>query len=1150
MSNVFRIYDGGDSTLADWQSSPLFPYNSTNRNTIQDPNGAKATSEITSIPSPFARMDLVKAAFQEVVKSKDLRGDTIFHKMVSDTLDVMEIFFNNRKFADIVEIIKWDVNSDLADLINSANVGNKCYGETLQTYLQSDAATYNFGQMNAMYLLNYKKGPDELNIIGATSPATLFFCNANDLTYVEDIHFGTDVPFDSDFRALADRDTELIKYLFLLRKTNPNFADLFPEVDDYLTLTYSDLGVNTSDEKNKKSVQRINEENQLKSEIGALTVADLANYDPLNTTSAQTTDIVEVAGIQLYEKSGKFNGSEFAIKPNPNLCAGQQPLVLPIKAGNTYRDLKYTTDSWGDINKAPNVAPQADLSERVLPYDGTQYPYITISDLLEDSIIKVDYALNERSYFNGNNSDSNNTFLLPVKPLFFNYFTVVDLMGTMIDGRNMIEMTPLVGGSVKVTLRIPITGNSKTHYIEYERTYYDGRTPEPEMNEGGVTKCNFTGFIMPVVRFNNPAEAIYNVGCVKGKSSKLCYKFLVGANVVDADSVKCRIEDLQNTEANVISYDYRLAGKNFDAVQVEIDGRHSLLIPRFKSQGGPDNYEFAIDLGTSNTHIEYRKGTNGIPQPFTFTQKEEMVCHFFLPRISNQLVEHLRLIIKDYIPDSIGGQNDNFGFPTRTVLSCGKNVNWTDLIEPFSEINLPFTYDKLRSLPHNKYHDNIKWGTDQDLLKLQVYVKTLALMIRNKVLLNGGNLAGTRITWFYPISMSGFRLASLKQTWDHTYQAYFNPTGCTTAVSESEAPVYHYFKSNALAAKLVCVDIGGGTSDVAFASNGQIDYISSFRFAANTLFEDPYASGNIRNGIVDCFKDIIRGVLKQRDGVREVLDIFDDECNLRPSNMASFLFSLKSNRIILDQKINTTAIDFNLLLSQSQDFKIVFILFYSAIIYHVANTLKQLNIDLPRQFAFSGNGSKLLPIITGDIAGLAKFTKVIIEKVTGRKYGPCDSFTIVGLGDGMNPKEATCKGGLQTTSPVPDAAERIRIISADGESVLSPAMTYEKVTNEYKEKCLDAVREFFRFIFEDVPSEFNYNKQFGVSSNSLGLAKRVCMMNLDTYLDHGIEQRLQEAQPADPIEETFFFYPIRGAINALSAEIATSLSSNGNKLTV
>ena len=102
MGHVYRFHQGVN-TIKDWDISTA--YGSTAINAITDPNGATNKKEITSIPSPFARMDLVKTAFKQVVDSKNLLGSTIHHKMVSDCFDIGEIFFNIDKYRDKIEII-------------------------------------------------------------------------------------------------------------------------------------------------------------------------------------------------------------------------------------------------------------------------------------------------------------------------------------------------------------------------------------------------------------------------------------------------------------------------------------------------------------------------------------------------------------------------------------------------------------------------------------------------------------------------------------------------------------------------------------------------------------------------------------------------------------------------------------------------------------------------------------------------------------------------------------------------------------------------------------------------------------------------------------------------------------------------------------
>ena len=61
MAKVFRLYKGNNN-LQDWDQS--VPYGDHAIGQIEDPNAADVRKEITSIPSPFARIDLVKNAYK------------------------------------------------------------------------------------------------------------------------------------------------------------------------------------------------------------------------------------------------------------------------------------------------------------------------------------------------------------------------------------------------------------------------------------------------------------------------------------------------------------------------------------------------------------------------------------------------------------------------------------------------------------------------------------------------------------------------------------------------------------------------------------------------------------------------------------------------------------------------------------------------------------------------------------------------------------------------------------------------------------------------------------------------------------------------------------------------------------------------------
>ena len=587
---------------------------------------------------------------------------------------------------------------------------------------------------------------------------------------------------------------------------------------------------------------------------------------------------------------------------------------------------------------------------------------------------------------------------------------------------------------------------------------------------------------------------------------------------------------------------YLLEKRNFDFVQVRnTHGYCGILLPIFKQQRNVERFEFAIDLGTSNTHIELRKG-NEKPEVFTFTAKDRQLCEMFIP-IKNEygsiedLIEETELIEKDFIPSEIG--LSDFHFPTRTVLSCAKTIDWTNVVEPFTLVNLPFTYDKRSELSYNNFRCNIKWGNGDDLCVMESYVRCLMLIIRNKVLLNNGDLQHTKITWFYPISMAPKRLRRLKSIWDDAYQKYFG-NGVTGYMTESSAPIQYFFKRYSTATDLINVDIGGGTTDIAFAKDKNISHVTSFRFASNTLFENSFSELDEDNGIVDWHKNEILKLLEEKN-LMDLIRVFNSPNNTKPANMASFLFGLKDNTIPQRAGVNVKAIDFNYILQEDEDFKIVFIIFYTAIVYHIAQIVKSLNLEVPRHISFSGNGSKVIRVITTDSKLLARYTKMVFEKLLGKPYGK--ELDLLGLEKDSNPKESTCKGGIIGTEDE-DNRDKTIVFKSDCTGLVTPKDTYANIKDDYKRRTVTAVEDFFKFVLVDMNSAFNFDKNFGVKPSSIRIAQEMAKKDLLTFLEKGISQRCEETEAEDMIEETFFYYPIKGVLNAISAEIYNELQQS------
>lgn len=1108
MSSVFRLYKSGSDTIVNWEVSN--PYGSQAIEQIQDPNGADAKKEITSIPSPFARVDLIKTAYAEVVKSGDLRGQTIYHKMVSDSLDIAQIFFNYNKLRDRVKIVVWDVRKDLKALKDTPK--HKMIGDTLEMFMQQDQHTYNFDKMNYIYLLQYvgNKRKTPMDIVGATSPATLFFSSANDLSYLSDeFQFGQDKAFDEHFASLDQREDAFIEYMYAYRKAYQDFNADFPEMDKYLNLAYKELRV------------------ELKNRIDSITPNSIQDYPELTIQP----NYVEINGMRYHCRKENVQ-IQCGFEINSTIyTASKKPLVLPVEEGSMYADISYVSAFWGCTNKAPYFDANS-LDVRTLPCDGTKYPYLTISDFLEDTLVQVpnEYSIaHVESFYPSGPNDAENYYLLPLKDEFFKYFSSKDLFEKRISGRKMLELEKLSGDSVKATLRIPIQATNR--YIEYERIYTNGLQADVNRNKGCLKELDFAFGIFPCIKFKQEREAFYRISLINDSEGSnalevTCYNQSTSLNTPpsvvrnDRGNLKCKVYVLEN--------------KLLDYCRIKCEqGVSGIIIPRLKEANGTDTFTFAIDFGTTNTHIEY--SLNGRPATsFNIEEKNPLM------KLWGNVTPDFRNVLNyDFLPEVIGEKSE-FYFPMRTVLSEAKNTNWNQAVYVYANANIPFPFEKKVEYSYNRIITDLKWSNDRDnIKKVQCYIEAIMWLLRCKVLSCYGDLQRTKIVWFYPISMTLARFNSFSQEWKNAYEKYFgSDLSNIIPVTESVAPYEYYKGSVNNANNMVSIDIGGGTSDVVLANNGVVDYISSFRFAANSIFGDAYAQqgGGSINSLLTCYEPTIKKVLDDNSLV-ELSKICESHfADHISSNIASFFFSLKENKEVVEKGVNNH-LDFNKMLQNDNDFKIVFLLFYSALLYHVAKMMQAKEKEMPRHICFSGNGSKVIKILSTSNETLEEYTKFLFEKVYERKYAS-DGLTI--LQNERNPKEVTCKGGISNMNPQSyNQIASKKIVLKTLKDTTDPFIsteTYSVIDEDYIKKSLRTVEDFLDLVFS-LSKEFSFKRNFDISDMSLQVAKIECYRDMSIYMQNGLTAKLKEVSENDSIEETLFFYPMNGMLNALIAAI-------------
>jgi hypothetical protein len=1129
--SVYRIYQGGAQTYQGWNASSTTPYNNTAIDTIKDPNGAVSNKEITSIPSPFARIDLIKTAFEEINRAcnglqdnalrAELNKSTIYHKMVSDSLDIGEIFFNFDKYKDKLQIIAWNPGNLLKQFKTAVTSGQQCYADALKTYWIADANVYNFNKVKNIYILNYKNGPNPINIIGATSPATLFFSNANNLSYVNDIQFGQDKPFDGIYQPLYKRDPKYIEYLWWLCCTNPNFATDFPEVDEYLRLTYRAVPQNI-----KNRLQQIQTQSPLPDDLGLI-----------NTNSNGVANTVEILGIPFYQKELKpVSDSDFTIKSTKKEKCNY--LVLPIDSGNRYANWKYTTSNWGTQNAAKPY-DNTPIVKRILPNDNTPQPYLTIGDFLEDTILSSPHKLNSNLFFDGGFESDDISYLLPLKPLFFEFFSVGDLIDN-----NMLKMEKRAGQTLLVTLQIPC----KKGNIEYSRLY-SLADADRKRNEGHIVgeevfnDCEVS--ITPAVATPSNLQPYYTLSTISPFGQKMDLEFYQdGKKIKLSSSLQERNTNIRELYKGKV---YTVENK-FEFIQIITPSGTNIAIPTLPIVNGNDSVSFAVDLGTSNTHIEYMVNNNSRNcHPFEYTSNDNMLGLLFIPRIKSiagvdyeEGLEQVRSILeRDLIPTSLGN-TEVYHFPTRTALSYANSINWNVVTNPLELTNVCLPYGKQMPLDYNGYETNIKWGDDGDSQnRLAYYIKNILLLLRNKVLTIGGDISKTSLIWFYPTSMTPYRQGLFQNLWNEEFKKMFGDSATLDCISESLAPVCFHTQNNNTAKDMLTIDIGGGTTDLAFASRGKVDYVTSFRFAANTLFEDSFSKSNSQNGIIDFFKPQYFELAQDVEELRSILCAFDKST----TDMANTLFAISDIPCVRKKNFGNNIIDFITKLRNDHNFKLEVIIFYASILYHAGKIIKAEGLSLPRHIALSGNGSNILKVLASpDTHGkkqLADFSKLIIEIASGITYDDGSKLEILGFGTTESPKQSTCKGGLLKTGNT-NVPETIVLKSASN-SILN-GETYSIATEDYIAKVQNEVLEFFKAL-KVVDSKFNFADNFGISDDSWPILNDILRSkeDINTFIHRGIESRMEKED--NPISETFFFYPIACILQQYSLNMFNLLNN-------
>ena len=1158
---IFRLHDdkASDMRLVGWGRSAKMDANKIK--TIKDELKKGASKIATSVPSPFARMHLFDTAFKMV--AENLEGDSIYHQLVSDCLDMFQLIFSSGNSGDL-KFKSWS----RAERIQALRSKGKEHPHHLLADSLEMFFTGKFAQVQSITLIYYKN-----ILLGGTSPLTIFFTSPNWQREMAEnsIHISSttnhDEFFDLDFRPLHQRDALFVEFMFRFYLANRSRLNEQCEgLAAYIRNTV---------ERYKKDLMR-KATDEWSGYINNPSALD-QDYQRVAVVPNSST-FLQMDGMYGYTvKSGDIpdkiqSESDFVIVPTTERYKDElapesgernryRPLVL-ARGMNMAGTYTYDNTPWNpgiDIRRSgimDTFGAPIPLSQRFLPGNsGIKYPFLTTEDFLEDALIRMPYKLHTAKFYTGYGGDFQ--YLLPIKKEYFNYFTIEDLK------RNLTILT----GDTKITvqLRVPVRNTKGTASILFTKDYEFDKVP--------VAQCNAGMAIFPFYRITDNDERLQAL-------NEYTVLFAEDNDKVEVtDLAFWRVEDIvhrkkldvQKPEARTrrsvegSSYYYKV-GEAFDVIELRMKDERQrmysgIILPQFKevsNRQATKKYTFSIDLGTSNSHISYLDSpTDRKPKPFEIDADELQTVLLNAPGEGKTSAEKYgngfgdfrevkSFVDREFVPVIIGkNAGSQVVFPVRTA-TAEKNTFQSEPPSLFHNISVGFYIDIDATKQDNcVYQTNLKWlfensRNHSDPDRIEAFLKELLLLIRNKVITTGGSLEDTRVVWLAPLSMKQRSLDLFADKWRKAFDEVFKKSGATLLepITESIAP-YFYLKNNPDAnvkdfADALNIDIGGGTTDVMFFMRRSNNYLStSFRFAGNDIWGDGFNRNEKDNGFMRNFLACREENKKMASTEDDILKKFLDDPTLTSEDVTSLLFRYDEH-FRFSESINR----------QKPQLKLVLFLHYSAIIYHLVQLIEQKDLSIPRYFTFTGKGSQYLTLMCSKDA-LTRFTKMLLQAYTQRPV-PVD-FQVVLI---ANPKEATANGAtlfVNSTDRDRISKDSIEVVTQWGAEP-SQEVPYKRNVTRVKDVIADTafkdsvLRNLQAFIEKTLGNEqiATFLAEYeikGLEDYRRFLLAGDATQSGELYDSFYSLLEAMRAVEGDGISETFFFLALKDTLYTLSKHI-------------
>ncbi|PJJ83516.1 hypothetical protein [Mucilaginibacter auburnensis] len=1049
MPHIFRLHKGSITNILDWKLTNKITTG--DLRDVVDQTDVAGSSAGSSIPTPIARLFLFNTAFQLIgnqIYNRKAIGNSIYSALVSETLDLLEMLYLNGSNSEMFRYEKWTFDKDNKNFFGK----DRHHGLLFESFKQAAAqAPFDNNQLD-ITMIFYKEGQREI-LIGGTSPFTFVFLSPNfkrkhrekgfkpitGLTTHEHL-------FTNNYKQLHERDESFISYIHtLVNNAGPSFA----RFADYVNWT-------------KQLYPSVFE-----GETAELEDISYGNNMPL---IAGNIRITKISDTDKQIKVSKHSDFKIDLPPDsPYVDKALTPLFL--YSNMDYKG-QYTSPSnlWSNKTIISALAygetTLNNIKNRELPgAGGIAYPFFSKFDFFEKSLVTLpDYILDDKKFVT---LIDDQDFILPIKPVFFNLFPIKDI-------KKYVKVTRAFSGHGKkqeVTVQITIPVNGPTMHkrnITISQTYKQNPEVHTEHDRDKYPFTQYYGIlgIFPFIHTDDQDLRFTNNYTVasfeKTNEGDPVNNILFFKNDGVSKENSPAYQRAEYKDVNTRSSYYQVNG-SFDIIQINFlksSVTHGgVILPRFQEvKKGTDNYIYAIDFGTSNTHIEYSRIDNDQAvdvKPFEITENGMVMSMLNKPALIKEqdgaaeyedygnkksfgsIIDSVRVITaREFVPFQIGPKKSRtaefpaVSFPFRTAIFESHSVAQPQL---FSHANIGFNIDRDVLVYNQGYQTNIKWQLESSLTdtqkqnRVKLFFRQLLLMIRSHALLldrtvanrtNGCDINTLKIAMSFPMSMDTDLKDALSKYFTEEMKTVFKTedSGERAAekriveVTESIAPYYKLLKqNNNIKHDIYCnIDIGGGTSDIVLVKYGS----EISKLANNTTVEEElltcycnsimFAGKQLWGGLADDYNPTDNGFLvfylkllqKRNQNAYEEIQTLVNSRNIRTEDLVSYLFNYEPYKL-------------EHIFSECRELKLPLLLHYSALLYYIAKSCKAKSMKLPKTLSFSGKGSEYVGIIFSSRDHLKSFTAKALSLFSGLPINP--EFEIPPT---VNPKVITAQGSV------------------------------------------------------------------------------------------------------------------------------------------